>query len=111
MAKSRTHMQNHGTRRVEASARHVLPLDCTSTNIAPSDEGGDLIDRTIAIWQQRTTRTLSREDGREIIENMTGFFRVLQEWDRAERAAPNKIERSQGPARMQRKALKSNAVL
>lgn len=49
--------------------------------------GGDLIDETVAIWQGRSSRQLSREDGRVIIENMTGFFRILQEWDRAERAA------------------------
>ena len=49
--------------------------------------GGDFIDETIAMWQRRSSRPLSREDGREIIENMTGFFRILQEWDRAERAA------------------------
>lgn len=51
-----------------------------------ANEEGDLIDQTIALWQQRSPRELTREDGREIIENMTGFFRILQEWDRAERA-------------------------
>jgi hypothetical protein len=53
---------------------------------AASVECGDFIDQTIAIWQPRTRRQLTREDGREIIENMTGFFRVLQEWDRIDRA-------------------------
>lgn len=47
----------------------------------------DLIDETITVWQKYSTRRLTREDGREIVENMTGFFRILQEWDRAERAA------------------------
>jgi hypothetical protein len=47
---------------------------------------GDFIDQTIAIWQPRTKRRLTSEDGREIIENMTGFFRILQEWDRVDRA-------------------------
>jgi hypothetical protein len=51
-----------------------------------SVESGDFIDQTIAIWQPRTKRRLTREDGREIIENMTGFFRILQEWDRVDRA-------------------------
>jgi hypothetical protein len=53
----------------------------------PCAEGGDLIDQTIAIWQKRTERKLTREDGREIIENISGFFSILQEWDRRERAA------------------------
>ncbi len=47
---------------------------------------GDVIDRTLAVWQKRTDRTLTREDGREILSNMTGFLRILQEWDRVERA-------------------------
>jgi hypothetical protein len=57
---------------------------------AGGDLPGDFIDETLAIWQPRTARQLSREDGREIIENMTGFFRVLHEWDRAERLAKKK---------------------
>src|SRR5262252_8710458 len=47
----------------------------------------DFIDQTMAIWQKRTERKLTREDGREIIENITGFFSILQEWERKERAA------------------------
>jgi hypothetical protein len=54
--------------------------------VSTSVECGDFIDQTIAIWQPRTKRQLTREDGREIIENMTGFFRILQEWDRIDRA-------------------------
>jgi hypothetical protein len=50
-------------------------------------ERGDFIDQTIAIWQKRTERRLTREDGREIIENISGFFSILQEWDQRERAA------------------------
>jgi hypothetical protein len=49
-------------------------------------EGASSIDEALAIWQGRSSRQLSREDGREIIENMTGFFRALQEWDHADRA-------------------------
>jgi hypothetical protein len=53
----------------------------------PCAEGDDFIDQTIAIWQKRTERSLTREDGREIIENISGFFSILQEWERKERAA------------------------
>jgi hypothetical protein len=49
-------------------------------------ESNDLINETVALWQERAGRQLTREDGRQITENMTGFFRVLREWDRAERA-------------------------
>jgi hypothetical protein len=62
-------------------------VSCPNTNAtSASVERKDFIDQTIAIWQPRSKRQLTREDGREIIENITGFFRVLQEWDRADRA-------------------------
>jgi hypothetical protein len=63
--------------------------DCSRNStqaVSTSVECEDFIDQTIAIWQPRTKRQLTREDGREIIENMTGFFRILQEWDRIDRA-------------------------
>ncbi len=43
-----------------------------------------LIDRTIETWQPRFENTLSREDARQIAENVTGFFSILAEWSRAE---------------------------
>lgn len=46
----------------------------------------DLLDRTLEVFQPRTSRRLTREDAREISHNLTGFFRVLMEWDRKERA-------------------------
>jgi hypothetical protein len=54
---------------------------------APRTESGDFIEQTIAIWQKRTDRKLTREDGREIIENISGFFSILQEWEQKDRAA------------------------
>jgi hypothetical protein len=52
---------------------------------AASAQQNDFIEETRVFWQSRTERVLTREDAREIIENMTGFFRVLLEWDRAKR--------------------------
>ena len=43
-----------------------------------------LIDRTIKTWHPRFGSPLSREDARQIAENVTGFFSVLAEWSRAE---------------------------
>src|SRR6266436_1258034 len=57
------------------------------TTGTPHSERGDFIDQTIAIWQRRSERKLTREDGREIVENIAGFFSILQEWERKERAA------------------------
>jgi hypothetical protein len=54
--------------------------------VHPANEPEDFLEETRAFWQSRTDRMLTREDAREIIENMTGFFRVLLEWDRAKRS-------------------------
>jgi len=39
------------------------------------------IDEAIKFWQPRMQRDLSREDARQITENLSGFFRLLLEWD------------------------------
>jgi len=43
-----------------------------------------LIARTKETWQPRAGRNLSDEDAREIAENVTGFFRLLLEWEARE---------------------------
>jgi hypothetical protein len=48
----------------------------------------NLIDRTRQVWQPRLGRDLSREDARQIAENVTGFFAILAEWSRAETPVP-----------------------
>lgn len=35
---------------------------------------------TKQLWQSYSAKALSDEDARQIIENMTGFFRILKEW-------------------------------
>ena len=45
-----------------------------------------LLDRTVQLFQTHTGRSLSREDARQIVENVGGFFRILAEWDNADRA-------------------------
>ena len=55
----------------------------------PSHAANDnLIDRTRQVWQPRLGRDLNRENARQIVANMTGFFSVLAEWSRAERPVP-----------------------
>ena len=54
----------------------------------PSNPANDnLIDQTIRLWQPRLGRNLSREDARQIAENVTGFFATLAKWSRAEMSA------------------------
>ena len=60
----------------------------------------DFIEETRAFWGELTGRTFSREDAREMIANISGFFRVLAEWDRKARmeaAASSSVEGASGP--------------
>lgn len=59
------------------------------SSVKPSDAANDnLIDRTIALWQPRLRRDLSREDARQIAANVMGFFSLLAEWSREELPSP-----------------------
>jgi hypothetical protein len=44
----------------------------------------ELLGKCAAFWSRRAGRPFSFEDGREITENVTGFFSVLVEWARDE---------------------------
>jgi hypothetical protein len=41
--------------------------------------------RTRDFWQPQTSRPLTEEDAREMAENVSGFFSLLDEWDSAAR--------------------------
>jgi hypothetical protein len=56
----------------------------------------DLIRRTRRTWQPRLGRDLSREDARQIVENVSGFFAVLADWSRSEQANPANDNESEG---------------
>jgi hypothetical protein len=43
----------------------------------------NLIDRTREVWKPRLGRDLSREEARQVVQNVTGFFAILTEWSRA----------------------------
>ena len=48
-----------------------------------------LLEETIQFWQQRTSRPLTHEDARLMVENVTGFFTTLQRWSAASDARPS----------------------
>jgi hypothetical protein len=48
-----------------------------------------LFEETIRFWQARTPRPLTPEDGRQMVENVTGFFNTLQRWSAAADARPS----------------------
>ncbi len=49
-------------------------LTSPEPSIATQEE---LIDRAIAIFEPRAGRPLTREEGRQAVANLTGFFRTL----------------------------------
>jgi hypothetical protein len=63
------------------------------SSVKPSHAANDslkdeLIGHTRQVWQSRLGRDLTREDARQIAENVTGFFALLAEWSRTEMPAP-----------------------
>lgn len=38
------------------------------------------LDQTLGFWGTRTGEELEREDARQMIENVSGVFGILQEW-------------------------------
>jgi len=44
----------------------------------------ELIEQTISVFENRTGRVISEEEARQAVENISGFFQVLQEWAEAE---------------------------
>ncbi len=40
--------------------------------------------RTLSVWQPRSSQKLTAEDARQITENFSGFLNILLEWEAAE---------------------------
>lgn len=78
--------RGRGRRKVVAEAlRSDAP--CRPVHAGISAVPTPFLDETIAFWQPHSDRALNREDAREIIHNISGFFAVLAEWEKAERAS------------------------
>ena len=72
----------------------ILPLQSSCSPEPDSPENGsnaksypsaDLIQHTIRVWEPRLGRRLTEEDARQILENVVGFFHVLEAWSREQR--------------------------
>jgi hypothetical protein len=44
----------------------------------------ELIELTVSVFENRIGRDISKEEARQAVENISGFFQVLQEWVEAE---------------------------
>jgi hypothetical protein len=49
------------------------------------------IKRTLEVWQPRSLRALTAEDARQIVENATGFFGILAQWEKAEQHIASRL--------------------
>jgi len=67
---------------------HRSSRETTSTNADPGsiDRGtkNNFLDQTLRVWQPRSPEQLTRDDARQIADNIAGFFSVLAEWAAAE---------------------------
>jgi hypothetical protein len=72
----------------------TLPLQSRRSPEPGSPENGSnaksypsaaLIQHTIRVWEPRLGRRLTEEDARRILENVVGFFHVLEAWSRERR--------------------------
>jgi hypothetical protein len=52
------------------------------------------LNNTINFWSNYTGAKLSNEEARQIVENITGFFKVLSEWKAAEKDDPDTFKLS-----------------
>ena len=53
----------------------------------PNRNSEQLRQATADFWKRRTARELSREDARQMLENITGFFQTLNAWDARSRGS------------------------
>ena len=67
----------------EARGAKTFPLTLAPA-AAPTAANDNFVDRTIAFWRHRLGREVSREEARQIAENVIGFFSVLNAWSRGE---------------------------
>jgi hypothetical protein len=74
-------------------ARGAKTFAVTTAAAMPTAANDNFLDRTIVLWRHRMGREISREEARQIAENVTGFFSVLHAWSRGEtRAEANENE-------------------
>ena len=60
------------------------PISTNFCEAFSKNEKRDFLHQTVKIWQPQADHLLSDEDARQIAENIVGFFRILQEWDKNE---------------------------
>jgi hypothetical protein len=58
----------------------------------------NIIELTKAFWAKRTGQEFSHEDARQMVSNVSGFFKILTAWDREDcQATESKATAKTGP--------------
>jgi len=57
-----------------------MRLDAYQPSDSDADINDELLVRTIEVWQPLSPTPLTREDARQIIENLTRYCNLLLEW-------------------------------
>ena len=57
--------------------------DVAPKSVACTGPSQDFLDRTLEVWEPIAGVELTREDARQMVENVSRFFDVLLEWDEA----------------------------
>ncbi len=53
----------------------------------------DLVSDVLSIFQPIASRKLTQEDGRQIAENLLGFFQTIIDWDEADQKTDKVVAR------------------
>ena len=83
---SNTHPHDAGAHftRYAPSKRKVLTV-AKNNNSSSSTISEKTSDETVEFWSRKTGKPVTREEAREMVENIIGFFEVLDEWDKRDK--------------------------
>ena len=94
------HIAAHSTDHTYGQGGKRVPMPAYTRAQKPAPEGyqlsRDLLDETIEVWQPYSTGPLTREDAREILSNVSGFFRVLRDWAEEDRRTSDVVSGQSG---------------
>ena len=76
-----------------SGARHLATQAARAADDNPDLD--NLIDETITVWQPYSADPLTREDARQIMQNVTAYFDMLLKWAAEDR---ERAEREPGQA-------------
>ena len=59
-------------------------------DIFNNENHANLVMETIEFWEERSGRRVSVEEAREMIKSIIGYFKLLSEWDSADKSGSDR---------------------